>query len=101
MGPNYCAKGDTDIEKDESVPEEKKAIKIAEMHQKLAVEELEYLKQLQEIQRTLSLAANAWNLAREKHEADKCMAEATQVKAKRTAYFEWLTALGEALEQKK
>ena len=96
---NYFAPADTDIEKDDKIPKDQKAIKIAELHQKLAIEELSYLEKVKEYQQSWSLAENNWKLAQEQCEADKCTAEATEKKAERDADLEWRTAISQALAE--
>jgi hypothetical protein len=96
---NYSPLSDKDIENDDKVPKDQKAIKIVELKKKLAIEELDYLGTVQGILRNQSLAGKNWKVAEEQYEADKCIAKATHEKAKLDADVDWRIAISKALEE--
>ncbi len=96
---NYCPGGDVDIENDNKVPPDQKAIKIAEFRKKLAMEDQWYLGELHKYQQNQLLAENNWHLAEAQFGTDWCTAKADETKAVREAELDWRTAIKKALDE--
>ena len=98
--PKNCpGSGDTDVAKDSRVPDDKRAICIAQLKSGLAIEEVTYLTELRKISLAWSTAASSWKLAQESYDADLCMATAVEEQAKRAADVEWRSNISKELEK--
>lgn len=98
--PKNCpGSGDMDIGDDPRVPPDKKAVCIAQFASGLANEEVTYLTDLWNISKAWLEAASSWKTAQESYEAAKCMADAVEKKALRTADMEWRKEISKELEK--
>ena len=97
--PKNCGSGDTDIVNDSRVPDDKKAICIAQLRSGLANEEVTYLTELIKISQAWSVAASSWKIAQESYEANLCMADAVEKQSLRVADIEWWSNISKELEK--
>ncbi len=95
---NQAVSQDDDIEK--QVPDDKKAISIANLNQNLATLELEYRKAYQQLFNELAAVENSLKLATDKYEATTCIAAAQEFIDLCSANATWRQDLSEALAAK-
>jgi hypothetical protein len=95
---NFPAGKNVDIEEDDRIPPEKKAICIAQLKQKLANEEVKYLTDLQKINEQWFVAVDTWESAQKKYNSAVCMADSVEKQAKCAANVEFYNAISKALE---
>jgi hypothetical protein len=88
---------DKDIEDDPLIPAHKKAICIAQLNQKLAEVELEYLNDCLKSREEFAAATNNLQSANDQYEANLWRASKAEILAEQTAQVEWKQAISDAL----
>lgn len=99
LSPKCPPPSDIDIENDERVPADKKAICIAKLKQDLAKEEVTYLAEVQKSSNEWSVAKNVWSIAQENYVFAICAANAAETQARQVAETTWREAISAALEK--
>ena len=90
---------DKPIEEDPQVPLRKKAVCIAQLKQKLAVAELEYINEHLSSLEEWAVAENNWRLAKNKYEAANSRAEKEKQLSISIADVEWRQGISAALAE--
>ena len=85
------------IEDDGRVPMDKRALRIAELQEKLDQEELKYITESKELRKTWTLAENDWRVANETYELELCRIDAELKLAISTGKKAWRAKLSDKL----
>lgn len=88
-----------DIEDDERVPPEDKAICVAEFKKAMADEELDYRNKLKTLKEKKKDADNKWAKAKLIYKSSICIAKAMEEQAKSAAEIDWRKKLAVAVKQ--
>ena len=85
------------IEDDGRVPMDKRALRIAELQEKLDQEELKYITESKELRKTWTVAENDWRVAKETYDLELCRIDAELTLAISTGKKAWRAKLSDEL----